>query len=171
LATLKAGGAYVPLETTHPQERLQFMLKDADVRVLVTTRALAGCLSGGWETITLDGDALRISAQKPEPLDVEVSPDDLAYVIYTSGTTGRPKGVEIRHESLSNLVAWHLRAFRVTGADRATQLAGLGFDAAVWEIWPTLAAGASLHLPDETTRVTPSLLRDWLVAQRITVSF
>ncbi len=79
--------------------------------------------------------------------------------------------MQIEHASLLNLVYWHQRAFAITPDDRATQLAGLGFDAAVWEVWPYLAVGASLHLPDEVTRVAPEALRDWLVAQRITICF
>src|SRR5206468_3146947 len=63
----------------------------------------------------------------------------LAYVIYTSGSTGRPKGVEVTHASLANLVSWHRRAFSVTAEDRASQLSSPGFDAAVWEVWPSLA--------------------------------
>ncbi len=80
---------------------------------------------------------------------MQVAPADLAYVIYTSGSTGTPKGVEITHGGLANLVAWHTQAFAVTAADRASHVAGLGFDAAVWELWPYLAAGASVHLADE----------------------
>ena len=71
---------------------------------------------------------------------------DLAYVIYTSGSTGRPKGVQITHDSLLNLVFWHQRTFDVKPTDRASQLASPGFDAAVWELWPYLTAGASVHL-------------------------
>jgi acyl-coenzyme A synthetase/AMP-(fatty) acid ligase/acyl carrier protein len=95
----------------------------------------------------------------------------LAYVIYTSGSTGRPKGVEITHSNLLNLVHWHQSAFSVSSSDRATMLASPGFDAAVWEIWPYLSAGASLCAPPETTRVSPRTLRDWMLAQQITISF
>jgi acyl-coenzyme A synthetase/AMP-(fatty) acid ligase len=84
---------------------------------------------------------------------------------------GRPKGVEITHANLVNLIAWHHAAFGVTAADRASQVAGLGFDAAVWEIWPPLTAGACLHIADELTRRSPQALRDWLVAEGITISF
>jgi acyl-coenzyme A synthetase/AMP-(fatty) acid ligase/acyl carrier protein len=68
-------------------------------------------------------------------------------------------------------VAWHQRAFSVTAADRASALASLGFDATVWEMWPYLTAGASIHLPEERVRNDASALRDWMVARRITVSF
>jgi len=95
----------------------------------------------------------------------------LAYVIYTSGSTGQPKGVEVLHRGLSNLVSWHLRAFEVTPADRASHLAALGFDAAVWELWPYLVAGASVHLASEEVRQNPQKLRDWLVEEKITIAF
>src|SRR5258708_32973896 len=98
-------------------------------------------------------------------------PADLAYIIYTSGSTGQPKGVEVLHSGLSNLVAWHRRAFQVTAADRASALAALGFDAAVWEIWPYLASGASLHLVDDNVRNDANALRNWIVSQSIAISF
>ncbi|HEX7242084.1 MAG TPA: condensation domain-containing protein, partial [Longimicrobiaceae bacterium] len=88
------------------------------------------------------------------------------------GSTGTPKGVLVTHGGLANLVGWHLEAFGVTEGDRATQLAGLGFDASVWEIWPCLAAGATLHLvDDEETRASPAALRDFLLEHGITVAF
>jgi amino acid adenylation domain-containing protein len=99
------------------------------------------------------------------------SPEHLAYVIYTSGSTGKPKGVEITHASLLNLVSWHRRAFAVRPSDRASQVAAIGFDAAVWEIWPYLTAGACLHVPDESARSDPQALRDWLLSEGITVAF
>src|SRR6185437_9862613 len=81
------------------------------------------------------------------------------------------KGVEITHSALAHLVAWHCEAFALTPEDRASHAAGLGFDAAVWELWPYLAAGASLHLADDLSRNAPELFRDWLIAHRITISF
>jgi acyl-coenzyme A synthetase/AMP-(fatty) acid ligase/acyl carrier protein len=68
-------------------------------------------------------------------------------------------------------VAWHRRAFAVTDADRTSLIANPSFDAATWELWPSLAAGASVHIPGEDTRVSPAALRDWLVARKITVGF
>ena len=75
------------------------------------------------------------------------------------------------HANLTSLVRWHREAFGVSAADRASHVAGLGFDASVWELWPYLAAGASVHLADQIARHSPELLRDWLVAARITMSF
>ncbi|MCA1581685.1 MAG: condensation domain-containing protein [Acidobacteria bacterium] len=81
------------------------------------------------------------------------------------------KGVAVEHESAVNLAAWHCRAYALTPADRGTLLASPSFDASVWELWPYLASGASLHLPDEETRMSPARLSRWLEQKRITVSF
>jgi amino acid adenylation domain-containing protein len=96
---------------------------------------------------------------------------DLAYVVYTSGSTGRPKGVMVEHASLANLVEWHRETFSLSAQDRCSQIASPGFDAAVWEIWPCLASGASLHIVPDEVRLDPLALRDWLVAERISVTF
>ena len=182
LGVLKAGGAYLPLDPAFPLERLAFMLSDAQPRVLITSTAMAKQLpAGAWKVIAIDElaeidrpfdhIAPAIAGQSADSPNIVIASEQLAYVIYTSGSTGKPKGVEITHASLMNLVAWHQQAFAVTPDDRASLLAGVGFDAAVWETWPYLTAGASLHLPDEATRLSPELLRNWLVAERITTSF
>ena len=172
LGILKAGGGYVPLDPSYPSERLAFMLADAATPVLVTQQNLAARLPAlGARIVGLDADAPILAQQQETDPATTTTIEDLAYVIYTSGSTGRPKGVQITHYSLLNLIYWHQQAFAVTAADRATQVASPAFDAIGWELWPYLCVGASVWLPDEQTRVTPVLLRDWLVSQRITISF
>ncbi|MBI4662221.1 MAG: amino acid adenylation domain-containing protein [Verrucomicrobia bacterium] len=95
----------------------------------------------------------------------------LAYVIYTSGSTGQPKGVAVEHGSLLNLAAWHQRTYQVTAEDRATQLAGTAYDACVWEIWPYLAAGASVFIAGDKTRMNPKELIRWLAEKRASICF
>lgn len=178
LAVLKAGGAFVPLDPAAPQERLAFMLKDAGVAVLLTQKPVDGesqFHGAGIKLLCVDGPPQASDGSPDEvPSETKIRAPhsrDLAYVIYTSGSTGEPKGVEIEHASLVNLIAWHQRTYRVTLADRATQLAAPVFDASIWEVWPYLTAGASIHIPDEETRITPAKLQAWLVAQRITLTF
>src|SRR6266568_6399193 len=150
LAILKAGGAYLPLDPSYPSERLMVMLKDAKTPILVTGQCMADALPEHPEhVVTLDPEGRLAVTQSSDSPFARARGEDLAYVIYSSGSTGEPKGVEITHGSLLNLVSWHQCAFAVTPRDRASLLAGVGFDAAVWETWPYLTAGASLHLPDE----------------------
>ncbi len=177
LGILKAGGAYVPLDPGYPLERLAFMLRDAQAPVLVTKGHLVTRLhSQGARVVCLDADAgllERQSASDPVACEGEVCLhlENLAYVIYTSGSTGQPKGVQITHNSLLNLVFWHQRAFYLTPSDRATQVTSPAFDATGWELWPYLTVSARVYLADEDTRAKPGLLRDWLVSKGITITF
>ena len=172
LAAFKAGGAYLPLDPTLPEERLAFMLTDAKVTAVVSNAALSRRVpKGPWVVVDSGERNSGASALTIHGPEVEISPGNLAYVIYTSGSTGQPKGVEVTHGSLMNLVAWHVQAFSVNAADRATLQAAVGFDAAVWEVWPYLASGASVAIPEETVRNQPEALRDWLVASGITITF
>jgi amino acid adenylation domain-containing protein len=172
LAVLKAGGAYLPLDPDSPVERLAYLLTDAQAPVLLTETGLVDRLPrSAARIVCLDRESGRLATASAENLDVRVAPEHLAYVIYTSGSTGLPKGTELHHRGLMNLVSWHRDAYAVTPADRATQVAGLSFDASVWEIWPYLCTGASVHIPSEETRADVSRLLEWLAGRQITLSF
>ncbi|HEX6288077.1 MAG TPA: non-ribosomal peptide synthase/polyketide synthase, partial [Herpetosiphonaceae bacterium] len=172
LGVLKAGGAYLPLDPAYPPDRLQFMLADAQVSVLLTQHHLAPlvpadtlhaiCLDTAWPTI----------AQQPHtPPRCAATAEHLAYVIYTSGSTGQPKGVAVPHRGLLNLVTWHQRTYALTPADRAPLLASLAFDASVWELWPYLVSGVCVYLPREEIRADVRALLAWLIEHAITLCF
>src|ERR1700686_3011394 len=172
LAVLKAGGTYLPLDPNYPPTRIGMLMEDCAAPVVLTHSAVARKLTAGnWRTIVLDTEDARIAEHAFVGPDNPINPEDLAYVIFTSGSTGRPKGVQITHANLLNLVRWHQRAFNVTSADRAALQSSPGFDAAVWELWPYLTMGASVQIVDEAIRTAPDHLRDWMVAQGITISF
>jgi amino acid adenylation domain-containing protein len=172
LAVLKAGGAYVPLDPSYPSARIAMLLEDSAAPVVLTHSSVANKLpSGTWQTIVVDAEEGELAEQPLVAPRVQSNPEDCAYVIFTSGSTGRPKGVQITHANLLNLVRWHQRAFNVTSADRAALQSSPGFDAAVWELWPYLTMGASVHVVDEAIRTAPDHLRDWMVAHGITISF
>jgi len=174
-----------PKEPEYPGERLAFMLADAHVSILPTQEGLLGhggsrtddsdcrssILDGTIQRVCLDRDWELIARKSDTNPENSTTADNLACVIYTSRSTGQPKGVQITHKSLLNRVVWHHQAFSLTPFDRATQLAGPGFDAAVWELCPYLTVGASIHIPDEMTRLGAASLRNLLVGQAITISF
>ena len=128
LGILKAGGAYLPLDPTYPAARLAFVLQDAQVRVVVSGDCVKDRVpAGSHHTILLDDLGRLLEPPRllhPGPAKLAATSKDLAYVIYTSGSTGQPKGVEITHQSLSNLVHWHQDAFQVTAADAQARLRG-----------------------------------------------
>jgi amino acid adenylation domain-containing protein/non-ribosomal peptide synthase protein (TIGR01720 family) len=171
LAVLKAGGAYVPLDPAYPKDRLGFMLEDAACPVLLATHAVSGTLPAfAGETLWVDDEA-AFAGEPADDLGIDVAARDLAYVLYTSGSTGAPKGVQVEHRSLANLVHWHAEAYGVTAADRLTQVAGMGFDASGIEFWPALAYGARLVVVDDETRADPARIIDLIAAEGVTVAF
>lgn len=172
MGILKAGGAYLPIDPVYPEERIAFMLSDSQAPILLSQDKLVETLPCHQSRLLrLDRDWDLISVESEANPTSDSSNGDLAYCIYTSGSTGRPKGVLIPHCGLLNLVFWHQSAFGVTATDRATQLAGTAFDAAVWEIWPYLTAGATLYLPGTDILAMPEHLKNWLVSEQISISF
>ncbi len=169
LGILRLGALYVPLDPAWPEARVRFALEDSGAAALVARSALLRVLRVEYGVDPSRDQAAIATAPVVE--DYPNDPSSLAYLIYTSGSTGAPKGVEITHANLAHLIDWHLGAFEVTSADRASHLAGLGFDAAVWEIWPTLAAGASLTLADDAVRLSPELMQEWIISEGITIGF
>jgi amino acid adenylation domain-containing protein len=174
LAVLKAGGAYVPIDVQFPAERISFMIEDAAAQLALTQAPLlerVGQAASGAELICLDREWPQIASRAETNPVSNVTAENIAYVIYTSGSTGRPKGVEVEHRGLTNLIYWHQRQYGVRAGDRATQLAGLSFDASVWELWPYLSAGASIHLPQPQTILAPAELKRWLLEEEVTHCF
>ncbi|MEW5931039.1 MAG: non-ribosomal peptide synthetase, partial [Gemmatimonadota bacterium] len=170
LAAMRAGGAYVPLDPALPAARLEFVAADAGVSVVLATAALRGSAPGGIPVLPLDGAAQDADAGAPDGSQVPL--DAVAFVIYTSGSTGTPKGVEVTHRGLLDLTRWYVDAFGIGADDRGAQLAGLGFDASVWEALPYLAAGASVHqVTDEETRASPAALQAFMLESGVTLAF
>lgn len=166
LGTLASGAAYLPLDPDLPDERLAALVADARACCVLGDAQTARRLGPHVRVLDSDVPAATIPVRWPRP-----DPRQLAYVVYTSGSTGQPKGVAVEHRGLAGLVAWHLRAYALGPGEHSTHLAATSFDAAVWEIWPSLAAGACLHVVDDETRVRPTALRDFLVQHAIDVAF
>jgi len=172
LAVLKAGGAFVLLDPTYPIERLALMIEDASITLLLTTHNLGAPLaSPEIHMLCLESEWAHISHEDTVNPTGEIDPDNLAYVIYTSGSTGRPKGVQITHQGLRNLICWHRQTFALKPHERASHFASLSFDGALWEIWPSLATGATLCLIDDEIRHDPQLIREWMIRQQITFGY
>jgi amino acid adenylation domain-containing protein len=171
LAVLKAGAAYVPLDPSYPSERLGLMIQQALAPLVLTSVRHRDHLPAFVPQLCVDADAAAWSDASADDPRVHVDGRSLAYVIFTSGSTGQPRGVEIMHASLCNLVDWHQHAYAITTHDRASLYASPGFDASVWEMWPYLTAGASLHVADPAVRTAPEALARWMLEQRISISF
>jgi amino acid adenylation domain-containing protein len=172
LGILKAGGAYACFDLANPQGRIRTMIKDCGARILVTQTGTGTDMESATADVILvdelwssggrsDDEGLRNVADERNP----------SYVVYTSGSTGKPKGVVTSHGALLNLVYWHRDRWSVVVDDKGSQVAQSGFDAAVWEIWPYLSAGASISIADKYSRISADKLCDWLVENEITIGW
>jgi amino acid adenylation domain-containing protein len=168
LGILKAGGAYVPLDPAYPQERLAFMLEDSGAAVLLTQERLAGRLPTGEVRLELL-DAWKLKDQKDNNPVASSSPDTPAYVIYTSGSTGRPKGVVVSHRSIAAYTRTARRYYAIGRSDRVLQFGSISFDTSAEEIYPALAAGATLVLRAGDTALSMSHFLSEVDRLKITV--
>jgi amino acid adenylation domain-containing protein len=148
LATLLAGAAYLPVDATLPESRRRYLLRDGQVRCVLTNVDPDRLALDDWEVYRVDA-APPADAPSDGPIPViDAAPDDLAYVLYTSGTTGEPKGVMVSHRSVANVVADCNARFGIGRTDRFFGISAFTFDLSVYDIFGALCAGAAIVLPD-----------------------
>lgn len=146
LGVLKAGAAYVPLDPQYPAERLQHMMNDAAVRLLLTQEhLLVSPLAGAWDLVVLDRDWQDISREPASRIPQIAAPENLAYVIYTSGSTGWPKGSMITQRGLTNYAVWAMQEYRPQDGSGAPLHTSIAFDLTVTSIYPPLLAGSNIE--------------------------
>ncbi|MFQ5610897.1 MAG: amino acid adenylation domain-containing protein [Anaerolineae bacterium] len=178
LGVLKAGGAYVPLDPDFPQERLSFMLEDAQARILLTQARLAAESPDlvnppdegrELQVVCLDTDWDQIAHESSENPAGGAGPENLAYVIYTSGSTGKPKGVQIPHRAVVNFLHSMAAEPGLTADDILLAVTTLSFDIAVLELFLPLAVGGRVALVSRDVAADGSLLIEALSASGATV--
>lgn len=154
LAILKAGGAYLPLDPGYPQQRLQYMLTDAGVRLVLTQQHLLERLAEAQvPSLCLDRLAELLADEVPTAPTVDLCAEHLAYMIYTSGTTGRPKGTMISHGGLSNYLTWAAAFYGVARGSGSAVHSSLSFDLTVTSLFTPLLVGRRVIMIEETTGV------------------
>ncbi len=172
LAVLKANAAYVPLDPGFPNDRIGFILEDAEARFILSMSAYAEKLQQFQACkVFLDTDEAAIDAQPAGRLseaETGAPKDQLAYIIYTSGTTGKPKGVAIDHPSICNFVRVAAEEYGMSEDDRCYQGMTIAFDFSVEELWVPLLAGATLVPARPGATLVGDDLADFLIEERVT---
>ncbi len=147
LGILKTGAAYVPIDPHYPLDRIDYMLTDAKINLLLTQQSLIEHLpQQANQLVCLDTDWEKIAQSGTTAPQVNLSNENIAYVIYTSGSTGKPKGVEVLHRGVVNFLTSMQREPGITAADRLLSVTTLSFDIAVLEIFLPLVVGARVVL-------------------------
>ena len=169
LGVLKAGCAYQPLDPSYPQERLNFMMKDANARLLIADADLRELVNDyqGDVLFTRDIDSLP---EQPAP-QVTIAPDNLLIMLYTSGSTGIPKGCQLTHANLVAFCNWYQRYYSLKDQHRVAAYASYGFDACMMDMYPALTCGAAVHIIPEEIRLDLIALNEYFERQHITHSF
>ena len=168
-AVIKAGGAYVPIDPTYPRERLNFILTDIQVPVLITQEKYLSLLeTTETHLICLDKEQAILTQYSTENPVSQVTDENIAYTLYTSGSTGRPKGVSNTHRAIRNRLLWHQDVHQLTDSDRFLQKTPYSFDVSVWEFFWPLFTGATLVIAKPEGHKDSAYLVDLINTHQIT---
>ena len=170
LGVMKAGCAYQPLDPSYPQERLNFMIKDAAAKLLIADEALRDLVSeyDGEVLLTKDIKQLPIASK---PVDVKPDPADLYILLYTSGSTGLPKGCQLEHHNLAAFCHWYQRRFELKAEHHVSCYASYGFDCCMMDLYPALTCGACVYIIGDDIRLTLPEVNTYFEENHITHSF
>ena len=169
LGVLKAGAVYLPIDPEYPEERLKFLVADAGVKMLLVNSEHFDALMSLYETPMFALDIQLSTLETADSnLDEAGSASDLAYIIYTSGSTGQPKAVLLEHAGFVAMVRHHIAAFGIEPSDRLLQFYGHSFDSSLFEIFVSLASGATLVMVDRDTIADPEQLSTYIDTYGVT---
>ncbi|MDO5977225.1 non-ribosomal peptide synthetase/type I polyketide synthase, partial [Flavivirga jejuensis] len=170
LGILKAGGGYVPIDPDYPLDRIDYMMEDAGISLLISSDNRGSVFDDkkGLSTILLDRDWDIIGKESARKMKRLSQPEGLAYVIYTSGSTGRPKGVMNEHRGVVNRLLWTQSHYQLTAEDIILQKTSFCFDVSVWELLWSITCGSKLVLAKPEGHKDPRYLKALIESQKIT---
>ena len=164
LAVLKAGGAYIPIDPSFPKERIDYMLKNSNSKILLTQKKLQNKVDYK-NTVLIDLDETQIYNTHKENLNHINKKEDLAYIIFTSGSTGNPKGVMITHKVLSNFTNYcndKVKYLKDNTYQAIVSITTISFDIFFYETIISLQRGLKVVIANETQQNNPHLLNELL---------
>ena len=170
LGVLKAGCAYQPLDPTYPKERLNFMMQDANVKLLIASEDLCQLATEYTGDVLLTKDILDLPELQVANTK-SVTPNDLFILLYTSGSTGVPKGCQLEHRNIVAFCHWYQSYYDLKNGDKVATYASFGFDASMMDTYPTITSGATLYIIPEEIRLDLVALNDYFEQNGISHSF
>ena len=164
LGVIKSGCTCLPLDLSYPDERLKFMIEDAEPQIVLTNQQ-SKIDSLGISVPKIYVEGIGKNSETKFKL-IQTSSEDLIYIIYTSGSTGKPKGIKMPHRVIENLINWQ-NNISTPGQFNTLQFAPISFDVSFQEIFSTLTSGGTLILTDEETRRDPLRLVDLIIKEKV----
>lgn len=169
VGVLKSGAAYQPLDPSYPRERLEFMMQDADAKLLIAGKDLLSLVPNYKGKVLLIEDIP--SLPKCDKIGTNPKPEDLLIMLYTSGSTGTPKGCMLEHRNLVSFCNWYRNYYNLNSQSRVAAYASYGFDANMMDMYPALTTGAAIHIIDEAIRLDLVAIDKYFNENGITHSF
>jgi amino acid adenylation domain-containing protein/thioester reductase-like protein len=170
LGILKVGAVYVPIDFKTPAKRLEMIVADARLKLMITSSDHLFKLDFAEAKLVAIDIQLAQFPHTPDNLNINISPNEAAYIIYTSGSTGQPKGVLLAHHGLVNIALDHIHKLSITPSDNYLMFMSVSFDASLLDIFMTLLAGATLVIPEDITLQTREYYSSLILDQQITIS-
>ena len=168
LAVLKVGAAFLPIDVQYPQERIDYILRDSNSKVLLTSSKFIHKSGSMVKALPVEFDSIIYETKEKTPINlVEILPNSLAYVMYTSGSTGNPKGVMVSHRNIIRL-AKNNKFITFDKQERILQTGSIVFDACTFEIWCALLNGFELYIIKKEELLDSTLLQNYLINNKIT---
>ena len=170
LGVLKAGCAYQPLDPSYPKERLNFMMQDANAKLLIADEELRDIVDEYKGDVLLTKDLVGLP-NTPNTLSTQITPNSLFILLYTSGSTGVPKGCQLTHGNLVCFCHWYQQFYGLKPENNVAAYASYGFDACMMDMYPALTCGATVHIVPEELRLDLIALNEYFEQNHITHSF
>lgn len=168
LAVLKVGAAFVPLDPTHPQDRIEHVVRDSSAKVIICNSVTSDCCPDGWARIVLEEIQEELASKSDANLNLPVAADDVIYVMYTSGSTGLPKGAILSHRGIRNRLLWGIEEYDLRCGDSVLFKTSIAFDVCIWEIFAPLLSGADLVIARQGGARDVSYLSDLIRTESVT---
>ena len=169
LAIIKCGCCYLPINTQYPKDRVEFMLKDSNSKILLGKKSSLDEFDLKINKLDISFLNKAIYKEKCENLNLKISPNDLIYIIYTSGSTGTPKGAMITHKNVVRLMKNDKFLFDFSAKDVWTLFHSVAFDFSVWEMYGALLYGGKLVIVPDNVAKDPNLFLDLMEKEQVTV--
>ncbi len=174
MGILKAGGAYVPLDPDYPNDRLEYMIDDGNLNIILTQKKLKKQIDEvakkqSTQIIDIDDFEKIKNIANNQKLKREAKSNSLAYIIYTSGSTGKPKGVMVEHKNLVNHNKDIIKSYQICNKDIVLQCSTFAFDIFAEEVFPSLIAGSSLLIMKKDNLLNEDQFCNYILKHKATI--